>query len=134
MVEAQKGFEAKADPPSRALQKAGSDVTGRQVSRLAIPKRFSIPMREIWEFQPRLFRRGGHQASRLLDQPRFRAAYDFLLLREQSGEDVQGLGDWWTKFQDADEDGREAMVKALGKQGRSRKRRPRTRKPTQNAG
>ena len=91
-------------------------------------------MREIWEFQPRLFRRGGHQASRLLGQPRFRAAYDFLLLREQSGEDVQGLGDWWTKFQDEDEDSREAMVKALGKQGRSRKRRPRTRKPTQNAG
>lgn len=136
VCEARKAFEAKGEVPVRALQRAAAEVTERQVSRLAIPKRFSMPMREIWEFQPRLFKRGGQQATRLLGQARFRAAYDFLLLREQSGEDVQGLGEWWTQYQDADEDQRELLVKALGKQGRSRKprnRKPRTRKPSQNA-
>ncbi len=133
VCEARLKFEAAGEPSARALQKAAADVTGRQVSRLAIPKRFSIPMREIWEFQPRLLRRGGQQAFRQVEQPRFRAAYDFLLLREQSGEDAQGLGNWWTQFQDADEDEREAMTKTLGSQGRARKRRPRKRKPGQDA-
>ena len=136
VCEARKAFEAKGEVPVRALQRAAAEVTERQVSRLAIPKRFSMPMREIWEFQPRLFKRGGQQAARLLGQARFRAAYDFLLLREQSGEYVQGLGEWWTQYQDADEDQRELLVKALGQQGRSRKprnRKPRTRKPSQNA-
>ncbi|RLA54136.1 MAG: polynucleotide adenylyltransferase PcnB [Gammaproteobacteria bacterium] len=130
VCEAQKHQEKNGENPSRALQLAATEVTGKQISRLAIPKRFSVPMREIWEMQARLSRRGGQQAFRLLDQPRFRAAYDFVLLREQSGEEVQGLGDWWTRFQEADADERNTMVKALGKSGRSRKRRPRTRKPT----
>ena len=90
-------------------------------------------MREIWELQARLTRRNGQQAFRLLTHPRFRAAYDFVLLREQSGEDLLGLGDWWTQFQDADQDQRTTMIKALGDQGRPRKRRPRTRKPPRNA-
>lgn len=125
--------EKSGESPLDALQHAAADVTGKQVKRLAIPKRFSIPMREIWELQARLTRRNGQQAFRLLTHPRFRAAYDFVLLREQSGEDLLGLGDWWTQFQDADEDQRTTMVKALGDQGRPRKRRSRTRKPPRNA-
>ncbi len=129
-------YEANGEVPVRALQRAAAEVTGRQISRLAIPKRFSMPMREIWEFQPRLLKRGGQQAARLLGQARFRAAYDFLLLREQSGEELQELGRWWTQYQDADDNQRELLVKALGKQGRSRNpgnRKPRTRKSAQNA-
>lgn len=135
VCEARQAFETKGETPVHALQRAAAEVIERQVSRLAIPKRFSMPMREIWEFQPRLHKRSGQQASRLITQARFRAAYDFLLLREQSGEDMGGLGRWWTEYQDADEDQREQMVNALGSQGRARKprnRKPRTRKPAQN--
>ncbi|MBX2858506.1 MAG: polynucleotide adenylyltransferase PcnB, partial [Cellvibrionaceae bacterium] len=62
--------------------------------------------------------------------PRFRAAYDFLLLREQSGEDLGGLGDWWTKFQDADENDQQALLKqASSHRKKSRKPRNRAQKP-----
>ena len=76
-------------------------------------------------------------AEALGQHPRFRAAYDFLLLREQAGELPAGLGDWWTRYQDADEDQREAMVQALGpNQGASGggKRRRRRRKPANSQG
>jgi poly(A) polymerase len=65
---------------------------------------------------------------RTLDHPRFRAAYDFLLMREDAGEDLQGLGQWWTHYQTADDDKRIAMVKELSKpqgEGKPRSRRPR---------
>jgi poly(A) polymerase len=130
VCEEKKKLENQDVPAAKALQQAGASVTSRQISRLAIPKRFSTPMREIWEFQPRLHKRGGQQAFRLLGQPRFRAAYDFLLLREQSGENIQKLGDWWTNFQDADESQRKTMVSDLGGRGSSGKRRHRPRKIT----
>ena len=65
------------------------------------PRRFSQPMREIWEFQLRLQKRRGKQVnSELVAHRRFRAAYDFLLLREESGEDLEGLGAFWTELQE----------------------------------
>jgi len=87
-------------PPAPALASAQSEVVGHQVQRVAIPKRFSIPMREIWQLQPRFHRRRGKQPSRLIAHPRFRAAYDFLLLRAAAGEVEQELADWWTTAQD----------------------------------
>ena len=65
----------------------------------------------------------------LLEHPRFRAAYDFLLLREEAGEDLDGLGHWWTQFQAADVAGREEMVKSIEGpvKRKSRKRRPKKR-------
>ena len=69
--------------------------------------------REIWQLQPRLFRRTGRQPARLIQHPRFRAAYDFLFLRAEAGEDVQALGQWWTEFQQADEDAKTALVGEL---------------------
>lgn len=118
-------------PPVPALQQAAQWVISRQVQRVAIPKRFTIPIREIWELQPRLPRRSGNQAFRLLEHPRFRAAYDFLLLREQAGEDHDGLGEWWTRFQQVDEAERKNMVSEIQGRGgkRPRKRKPRKRKP-----
>lgn len=124
-----KSLEGEGEAPALALQKAASRVLLRQLERIAIPRRFSLPMREIWELQLRLPRREGNRAEHLLALPRFRAAYDFLLLREASGEDLGGLGHWWTRYQEADEAGRRAMVEALGRgpKGR-RRRRPRKRK------
>src|SRR5699024_6540510 len=70
-----------------------------QVRRVSIPKRFAVPMREIWQLQPRFHRRRGRQPRRLLSHPRFRAAYDFLLLRAEVGEVPAELAQWWTDIQ-----------------------------------
>ena len=72
-------------------------------------------MREIWEFQLRLERKQGRRAAELVDHRRFRAAYDFLLLREQAGEKSGDLGDWWTHFQTLPFDERLAQAQPTGK-------------------
>ena len=128
LVEQRKEYTAKGDSPLYALQQAGSDVIQQQVKRTAIPRRFTTMMKEIWELQARLNKRNGQNAARLFTHPRFRAAYDFLLLREQAGEQTQGLGEWWTLYQEVDEDEREAMVAALP-QPKSGSKRRRRRKP-----
>ncbi|MAY03664.1 MAG: poly(A) polymerase [Gammaproteobacteria bacterium] len=117
-------------PPMPAMHDAGESVIKQQQETLSIPKRFSIPMREIWEYQLRLERRSGKRAFALLSHKRFRAAYDFLLLRADSGEDLQELANWWTQFQDADKDQRQAMQNKLGPAdvSKSRKRRVKSRK------
>lgn len=115
------------DPVQPALHGAIGKVIGRQVQATAIPKRFSGPMKEIWEMQMRLPRRQGKRAFGTLTHPRFRAAYDFLLVREAAGEIEPGLGQWWTDFQQTDEQGQEKMLSQLGSAG-PRKRRKR-RKP-----
>ena len=66
---------------------------------------FSTLLRFIW--------RSGKRADLLLDNPRFRAGYDFLLLREHAGEDTGGLGDWWTDYQDASDSQRRQMIRDL---------------------
>jgi poly(A) polymerase len=77
--------------------------------------------------QPRLERRSGRRADQLLEHPRFRAAYDFLLLREAAGEQTDGLGQWWTRYQDASADQRRKMIGDLDDTGAGPKR-PRNRK------
>lgn len=112
----------KGTPPLPALAQAAQKITSSQLAHTAIPKRFSLPMREIWDLQQRLPQRNGSRAQRLSEHPRFRAAYDFLLLREECGELEPGLGQWWTQFQQADEDGREDMVRKLQRSGDSNRR------------
>ena len=86
-------------PPIAQVQ-AAEEVIAHQQLRIAIPKRFSVPMREIWSLQPRFENRRGARVKRLLTHPRFRAAYDFLLLRGQAGEPgAYELATWWTKAQ-----------------------------------
>ncbi|MFK7732353.1 MAG: polynucleotide adenylyltransferase PcnB [Pseudomonadales bacterium] len=82
-----------------AMREAAHAATMDQLQTTSIPKRFSIPMREIWDLQSRLHLKEGKRAEKLRSNPRFRAAYDFILLREQSGEDMEGLGEWWTQYQ-----------------------------------
>ncbi|MFC0269180.1 polynucleotide adenylyltransferase PcnB [Kushneria aurantia] len=100
-------------PPVPAAQQAGQQVIGRQLQHTSIPKRFSLPMREIWDMQLTLPRRRGKRPFQTLAHQRFRAAYDFLLLRESAGELAPGLGDWWTRFQDAGEETQRDMVKEV---------------------
>ena len=88
-------------------------------------------MREIWDMQLSLTRRTGGRAERLVNHPRFRAAYDFVLLREEAGEDLNSLGEWWTRYQNSNELERQNMVSAIKepRSSRTRRRRPRARKP-----
>lgn len=111
-----------------ALHQAIAKVIGRQIQATSIPKRFSGPMKEIWEMQMRLPRRQGKRALSTMEHPRFRAAYDFLLVREAAGEIEPGLGQWWTDFQATDDRGRERMLSQLASGGPKPRRR--RRKPT----
>ncbi|MFT6791724.1 MAG: poly(A) polymerase [Cellvibrionaceae bacterium] len=98
---------------SEAFHQACEWVISRQLQHVMIPKRFLITMRQIWDLQWRLPRRQGKRAYNLMEHSKFRAAYDFLLLREDAGEDLQGLGQWWTDFQKANETEQAAIVKKL---------------------
>jgi poly(A) polymerase len=64
----------------------------------------------------------------MLEHPRFRAAYDFLLLREAAGEQTDGLGDWWTRYKDASEQKRREMIRELSDGPDSSAKRPRNRR------
>ena len=114
------------DPVQPALHGAIGKVIGRQVQATSIPKRFSGPMKEIWELQMRLPRRQGKRAFATMTHPRFRAAYDFLLVREASGEIEPGLGQWWTEFQQEDERGQERMLSKLSNDAPKKRRRRKT--------
>lgn len=114
-------------PEITAMHQAAQEIASKQQQQTSIPKRFGMPMREIWELQLRLPRRYGRKAELLLENRRFRAAYDFLLLREQTGEETGGLGKWWTDYQLRSPDQRKAMVDALhDKSGRRRSRKKHT--------
>ena len=67
-------------------------------------------IKEIWALQPRFDQRSGQRPVRLLEHPRFRAAYDFMLLRADSGEVDQSVADWWTDFQQVDVEDRESLL------------------------
>jgi poly(A) polymerase len=112
-----------------ALQQAIQATIDRQQRHTSIPRRFSQPMREIWELQWRLPRRDARRIQNLLDHPRLRAAYDFLLLRERVGESTSEVGQWWTEFLTADDEQRDHLLRKVatprGSDGRPR----RTRKP-----
>lgn len=87
-------------PPLPALSQAADEAIARQVAHTALPRRFSMPMREIWLLQPRFDARSGARVQRLLSHPRFRAAYDFLVLRAETCEPMlMPLSEWWTRAQ-----------------------------------
>ncbi|MDT8398282.1 MAG: polynucleotide adenylyltransferase PcnB [Pseudomonadales bacterium] len=118
--------------PLPAMHESAQTIIMAQLERLSIPKRYSIPMREIWEYQLQLPRRSGKHAEIMLGHKRFRAAYDFLLLRESAGEDLQGLGQWWTDYQNASAPEREKMQAEQMKtrhNTRTRKRKRRVKSP-----
>lgn len=119
-----KKLQAAGERPMPALFAAMEDVLESQRKSLAIPRRYDAVMKEIWAMQPRFQQRSGQRPARLLEHPRFRAAYDFLLLRAQSGEVEEALADWWTEFQTVEPEEREAMLVEDEKpQGRRRRRR-----------
>ena len=108
-----------------AVQAAADQVIQAQIRHIALPRRYSLPMREIWELQQRLTVTTGKRALRLLSHPRFRAGYDFLLLRAEADEQATELAGWWTRLLALDEAGRVQAVQpaARAKSTKSRRRR-----------
>jgi len=106
--------------PDDALQKASGRVLRRQAQRVAIPKRFTEGVREIWSLQGRMERARGKRALRLLGHPRFRAAFDFLLVRGRAGEADPELAAWWKDLLDTPSSKRPAKLglKSGGGKGR----------------
>jgi poly(A) polymerase len=120
-------------PDLSQLMAACDTVLKAQQSRVAIPRRFAVPMRELLMLQPRFSRRSGVKSLSLLQHPRFRAAFDFLLLRAQVGVADPELARWWTDIQVLPQEQRVALVQARpaepavegGGTGRRRRRRRR---------
>jgi poly(A) polymerase len=95
-----------------------------QCEKLAITRKLTATMREVWSMQPRFEGRSGARAYRMLEHPRFRMAYDFLALRAASGEVTPELEAWWRAFQSADAESRKAMLlPETGPRKRRRRRR-----------
>jgi poly(A) polymerase len=129
-------FESNGEYPVPALHRAMDDVIETQTGKLAIHKRYAADMREIWGLQSRLEKRSGRSALKLIEHQRFRAGYDFLLLRCESGELDPAIGHWWTAFIEGDAAAREALLAEGGKERTPRKRRRRGgrgRKPAEGA-
>ena len=132
VLEKWRAYQAAGEYPIPALHQAADDVLNSQTEKLALQRRIATDMRDIWAMQPRFERRSGKSPYKLLEHPRLRAGYDFLLLRCESGELDAEAGEWWTAFMEADGPGREELLarkpKADGEAAtpkkRARRRRP----------
>jgi poly(A) polymerase len=129
VLEKWNAYQAAGEYPIPALHLAADDVLDTQTEKLALQRRIATDMRDIWAMQPRFDRRTGKTPYKLLEHPRLRAGYDFLLLRCESGEIEAEIGDWWTDFIAADGAGREELLarkpKAEGEHAAPKKRRRR---------
>ncbi|MGH8764256.1 MAG: polynucleotide adenylyltransferase PcnB [Burkholderiales bacterium] len=112
-----------------ALDAAMDEVLNAQSGKLAITRRLTATMCEVWAMQPRFEDRAGQRPYRLLEAPRFRMAYDFLALRAASGEVPAEVESWWRGFQTADEETRKAMLLPDTGPSKKRRRRRRGKKP-----
>jgi poly(A) polymerase len=126
VLAASKARLAKGERPVPALEAAMDKVLDAQFEKLALTRKLTSTMREVWAMQPRFEQRGGQRPYRLLESPRFRMGYDFLALRAASGEASAELEAWWRAFQHGDADTRKAML--LPDTGARKKRRRRRRR------
>jgi poly(A) polymerase len=124
VLAAWKTRQSRGERPIPALEAAMDEVLDVQCEKLAITRKLTATMREVWSMQPRFEQRSGQRAYRLVEAPRFRMAYDFLALRAASGEVPAELEAWWRAFQSADAESRQAMLLPdTGPRKRRRRRR-----------
>ncbi len=131
VLAASKAHEKKGERPAIALEAAMDEVLETQCEKLAITRKLTATMREVWSMQPRFEQRSGQRPYRLLELPRFRMAYDFLALRAASGEVAEELEIWWRSFQSAEDETRRAMLQPDS--GPKPRRRRRRKKPAEGA-
>jgi poly(A) polymerase len=129
-------YRAAGEAPIPALHLAADAVLDTQTENLALQRRIATDMRDIWAMQPRFERRTGRAPYKLLENPRFRAGYDFLLLRCASGELDMEIGEWWTAFYEAEAGERERLVTQANARPASgeKKKRPSRRAPRNRNG
>ena len=120
--------KARGEHTHPALFEAMDEVLSVQGEKLAITRRIAGDIKDIWALQPRFEKRAGKAPFRLLEQPRYRAGWDFLRLRAQSGEIDMELVDWWANFADASGHEREGML-SPAEPGTAKRRRRRRRRP-----
>jgi poly(A) polymerase len=118
-------------PVIPALHQAMDEVVELQAKKLAIHNRFVSTMKEIWAMQPRFEQRAGKRPFGLITHPRYRAAYDFMLLRCESGEIPVEIGEWWTTFAHATAEQRTSMLLPDIGPKKRRRRRPKKKPVTQ---
>lgn len=110
-------YLSKGVVPAEARAQAGLDVLKRQATRTVIPRFAETFIREVWEMQTRLLNPKPQQIEALASHARFRAGFDFLLLREKSGDDTtQGMGSWWEAYQEMSNDEKEAAISQYNRQ------------------
>lgn len=109
--------------PAEAMQRATTSVIEEQINTISIPRRFTQFIRDVWLLQHRLESRRGKKLSTLVQHKRFRAAYDFLVLRAKVKEIPSVAADWWTSFQTVSESEQMTMVRDLKNHPRKRKAR-----------
>lgn len=119
-------------PTLQDLLDASDRVIADQLRHTAVPRRFTSVVREIWELQTRFQHRTRRGVETLLQHPRFRAGYDFLLLREAAGEPIQELCHWWTEVQSSQPEAQQKLLQELAPSGRRRRPR-RRRRPAQGS-
>jgi len=130
VLEKWNAYRAAGEQAIPALHLAADDVLDNQTDSLALQRRIATDMRDIWAMQPRFERRTGKSPYKLLEHPRFRAGFDFLLLRCESGELDAELGNWWATFYAGDIAERERLITtAREPAGGDKKKRPRRRGP-----
>ena len=119
---------------SQSLSLASYELAAQQQRRISIPRRFTVPMREMLALQPRFSHTRGKRAMKLLDHRRFRAAYDFMLLRAEVGQFDSDIAEFWTRVQKESAEQRatsfDVSGRPKGKRGRRRRRRSRAPKPS----
>ena len=133
VLAAWKAREKRGERRIPALEFAMDEVLDAQSGKLAITRRLTATMREVWAMQPRFEERSGQRPYRLLELPRFRMAYDFMALRAASGEVPAELESWWRAFQSADPETREEMLLPDTGGPKKRRRRRRGKKPAEGA-
>ena len=138
-------LKAAGEPPFNALQQAVDAVFDARIGDISGRGKLAADMREIWLMQPRFERRSGNGVMTLIDQPRFRAGFDFLRLRGDAGEIDGELANWWEDFSLADDAERGRLLEAARSQpagpaigsaaptGEARKRRRRRKSPARMA-
>ena len=134
VLAAWKKTEARGVPPVPALYEAMEQVLDKQTEQIAIPRRYTADMKELWALQSRFEQRGGQRPFRLLEHPRFRAAYDFFELRAHSANAPADVAKWWERFQAVSPDEREEMLVTDEAGPKKKRRRRRTSKKPGEAG
>ncbi|CAM5795574.1 polynucleotide adenylyltransferase PcnB [Rhizobacter fulvus] len=114
-------LKAKGEAPFPALQQAVDTVFDARIGDISGRGKLAADMREIWLMQTRFERRQGNSVATLIEQPRFRAGFDFLRLRGDAGEIDAELANWWEDFSLADEEGRRKLLEAVRSQGGPRR-------------